>query len=111
LDRAVILLDEAIEVAAGSHRHVLPPGILLPQQAPAEVGGGISVKIDLPGPGRAFYPDGLAKEFLRRGDGSILAKKGVDGLAIAVDSPIEVMPSSSHRHRCFIHGPGGMGGL
>jgi len=25
LDRAVILLDEAIEVAAGSHRHVLPP--------------------------------------------------------------------------------------
>jgi len=56
------------------------------------MGGGISVEIDLRGPGRAFDLDGLAKEFLRRADGSILAKKGVEGLAIAVDRPVEVIP-------------------
>jgi len=37
------------------------------------MGGGISVEIDLLGPGRAFDLDGLPKEFLRGADASILA--------------------------------------
>jgi hypothetical protein len=75
LDRAVILLDDVIEIAAGSHRHGTPPWILFPEQVQAEVGSGISVEIDLLGPGRAFDLDGFAKEFLRRADGAVLAKE------------------------------------
>ena len=64
LDRAVILLDDGIEVAAGSHRHVLPARIFLPEQAQAEMGGGISVEIDLLVPERSGDFHRLSKEFL-----------------------------------------------
>ena len=75
LDRAVILLDDVIEVATGSYRHAAPARILFAEQAQAEVRGGIAVEIDLLGPGGSWELDRLPEKFLRRAYGAVLAKK------------------------------------
>lgn len=65
LDRAVILLNNVIEITARTHAHGLPAGILIAGQPQTAVGSGVSIEMDLLRPSRPCYFDRLSKELLK----------------------------------------------
>lgn len=71
--------------------------------------GSVSIQIDLLRPGRSGYLDRLAKELLRRTYSSICAEQRMDGLAVSIDGPINVLPAASNEHRGLVRPPGRMG--
>lgn len=66
LDRAVILLNDIIEISACPHVYGVPAQILLAEQPQAAVRSGVSIEIDLLRPSGPCDFDRLAKELLRR---------------------------------------------
>ncbi len=46
--------------------------------------------------------DGLFKE---GSSGEIGAEKGINGLVVLIDSPIELVSATSNRNRCLVHTP------
>src|SRR3974390_2637381 len=79
LDRAVILLDDVIKIAARAHLDGLPARILLGEQPQPPMGCRAAIEIDLLRPPRTCRLDRLSKELLRRAYCSVFAKHGMDG--------------------------------
>jgi len=97
LDRAMILLNDVIQVGTVPHENILPLRILPAQESQRLMTRGVTVERDLARPTRQARGQCLAKECLCRRDASIGSEQKVDGLASLVDGAVEVVPLSPHR--------------
>src|SRR3569833_204185 len=105
-DRAMVLLNNVVQIAPRAHYNALPSWIFLTQQAHCPVACGITVQIDFAWPGRGMRDDRLAEERLCRLPAAVGAKQMVDGFAVSIDGPIQVVRSASDGDVCFVHTPG-----
>src|ERR1700730_15220841 len=106
LDRSMVLLDDVVEITATAYDHGLPAGILLPQQAQRPVTCRIAVEIHLTGPPWLMGLQGLAEEGSHSQLAAIRAQQGIDGLAVLIDGPVEVVSTAPYRDRRLVHPPG-----
>src|SRR3569833_3672605 len=105
-DRAMVLLNNVVQIAPRAHYNALPSWIFLTQQAHCPVACGITVQIDFAWPGRGMRDARLAEERLCRLPAAVGAKQMVDGFAVSIDGPIQVVRSASDGDVCFVHTPG-----
>ena len=64
-DRAMVLLDDVVEIATTPHDDGLPPRVFLAQQAQRSVARGIAIEIYFARPPWQMRGHGLSKERLR----------------------------------------------
>ena len=88
LDRSVILLDDIVEVLAGSNMHAPPHRMLSPKQPEGAVAGPITVEGHLLRRTVRMRGEGLPEEGLGGSDAAVLAQEEVDGTALLVDRSI-----------------------
>jgi hypothetical protein len=75
LDRAMILLDDVVEVAARAYLDGTPAPIFLAEQTQASMSRGVPIEIDLGRPANICSGDGRPEKFLRGLDGTVLTKQ------------------------------------
>ena len=106
LDGPMILLNDIVEVSATAYFDGPPLGILLPQQPQCSMTSGVAVDIEFPWPYGVVGLQGLGKEGPGRRLAAISTQQGVDSLAVLIDGPIQVVGTTPHRNRSFVHPPG-----
>jgi hypothetical protein len=84
----VILLDEVVEVLAGSNVHVPPRRMLSPKQPEGAVARPVTIEGHLLRRTVRMRGEGLPEEVLSGSDAVILAQEEVDGTALLVDRSI-----------------------
>ena len=89
-DRSMILLNNIVEVLVTSHLNILPLRILPPQKPKGHVTLQVAIKRDLARPPRQTRRQSLAKERLCSSDAAIRPQEKNHGLAVLVDSSIEI---------------------
>src|SRR5882672_12738331 len=103
LDRPVVLLDDVVEVLAGSNFHFAPDWISpqSPQRAPTRH---MAIDGDLP---RSTWvrSECSAEERLGCGDPTVAAQEEVDRLALLVDGAVQVVPAAMNRNVGLVHTP------
>src|SRR5688572_8097023 len=105
-DRAMILLNDVVEIRTLPDENILP-SVILPAQEPQRLmTRRVPVERDLARPPRQAGGQCLAKESLCRRNASIGSEQKVDGLAALVDGAVEVVPLSPHADVRFVNPPG-----
>ena len=95
-DRAMILLNDVVQVGAVPHENILPLRILPAQKPQRLMTRRVPVERNLARPARQAGGQCLAEECLCRRNASIGSEQKVDGLAPLVDGTVEVVPLSMH---------------
>src|SRR5688572_19519647 len=105
-DRAMILLNDVVQVGTLPDQNVLPPRILTAQKPQRLMTRRVPVERNLARPPRQAGRQCLAEEGLSRRNASIGSEQKVDGLSPLVDGAVEVVPLSPHRDVRLINSPG-----
>ncbi len=105
-DRAMILLNDVVEVGTFPDENILPPRILPAQEPQRLMTRRVSVERDLARPPRQSGGQCLVKAGLCRRNASIGPEQKVDGLVPFVDCSVEVVPLSPHRDARLVNPPG-----
>src|SRR3979411_2153616 len=105
-DRAMILLDDVVEVAATAHDDGLPPRVFLAQQPQRPVARGVAVEVHFARPSRPMRGPSPPEEGLRSAHASIRTQKKVHGLAVFVDRPIQIVSSAPNGNGGLVYPPG-----
>jgi hypothetical protein len=105
-DRAMILLNDVVQVGTLPDESILPPRILTAQEPQRLMTRGVSVERDLARPTRQAGGQCFAKESLCRRNASIRSEQKVDGLAPLVDGAVEVVPLSPYADVRLVNPPG-----
>ena len=101
LDGAMILLDDVVEVFTLAHQDwYVAPGV---DRIDRRLVGAALVHRDLAR--IAVRSHGLVEEALRRGHVALRRQQEVDGLALLVDSAVEILPDALDFDVCLIHAP------
>jgi hypothetical protein len=104
LDRPMVLLDDVVEVLAGSHFHVAPDWMLTPQSPQRALTRHVTVKGNVARTAR-MRSECLAEERLCRGDAAVGSQQEVDRLAPLVDGAVQVVPTTADRDIGLVHAP------
>ena len=107
LDRAMVLLNDVVEILTGAHLHVAPLRVLPSQQPQRSMTRNMTVQPHLARPSRQIRRKRLTKERLRRSNTTVTAKQKIDRLSLFIHSPIQVVPFSSNGDVCLVDLPGG----
>ena len=92
LDRPMILLDEVVQILVRPYHHVAPAWMFASQQPQRATTGNLTIERHFARHAWQGGRERLAKERLRSRDSSIASKQEVDGLAMLVDSSVQVVP-------------------
>src|SRR5882672_1540282 len=104
LDRPVALLDDVVEVLAGSNFHLAPERMLSrqsPQRAPTRH---VAVEGNFARTAR-MRSECLPEKRLCRGDAAVRSQQEVNGLALLVDGAVQVVPTTTNRDIGLVHTP------
>jgi hypothetical protein len=88
LDRAVVLLDEIIEILVRAHPDVAPAQVLSPQQPQGATTRHMAVERHLSWDARKRRCERLSKERLCCCDATVTTKQEVNGLVVLVDGAV-----------------------
>jgi hypothetical protein len=92
LDRAVVLLNELVEVLVRPHFHVPPARMLAPQQPESTAARHVSVERQLARHARQCRTERLAEERLGGRNSTVASELKVYGLALLVEGALQIMP-------------------
>ena len=98
LDGSVILLDDVVQVLAGSNHDVAPEERFTAQQPESPPARDVPIERDLARTVALVCRDSLAEEGLDSGDSAVWAEQEVDGVTLLVDRPIQVEPRAPDLH-------------
>jgi hypothetical protein len=101
----VVLLDEVIEVLVRPHRDVAPARVLAPQQPQRTPARDVAVKRHLTRHARERRVERFTEERLCGRDAAIAAEKEVNGLAMLIDCPVQIVPLRLDRDVRLIDAP------
>ena len=111
LDRAVVLLDEVVEILVRPYLHVAPAGVFTAQQPQRTPARHMTVERHLAWNARRARGERLAKERLRGRDATVAAEQEINRLALLVDGAVELVPLRFDRDIRFVHSPRGADGF
>jgi hypothetical protein len=104
LDRPVVLLDDVVEVLAGSNFHVAPDRMLSPQSPHSAPTRHMAVESTFARTAR-MRGSCLPEERLCCGDATVGSQQEVDRLALLVDGGVQVVPAAMDGDVSLIHTP------
>ena len=111
LDRAVVLLDEVVEILVRPYLHVAPAGVFTAQQPQRTPARHMTVERHFAWNARRARGERLAKERLRGRDATVAAEQEINRLALLVDGAVELVPLRFDRDIRFVHSPRGADGF
>src|ERR1039457_3971765 len=105
LDRAVVLLDQVVEVLVRAHLDVPPARVFTSQQPQCAPTRHMTVESHFAWDAWSVCRERLAKECLSGRNSTVAAEQEIDGLAMLVDRAVKVVPLRSDRDVRFIDSP------
>ena len=105
LDRAMILLNNVVQIFARPNLDVAPDWMLAPQLPQRTTARNVSVEGHFAWPARRVRCKRFAEERLRRSDATVPAQQKVDRLAALVDGSIQVVPPTADENVGFVDTP------
>jgi hypothetical protein len=106
LDRAMVLLDDVVQIAARSNLHVAPARVLASKQPQRATTRDVTVKRDLARHAWSNGGERFAKECLCGRDSAVSPQQEVDCLAVFVDGTVKVVPATADGNIRLIRSPG-----
>ena len=110
LDRPMVLLNNVIQVLAGSHLDVALARMLFAQEPQRAPTGHVAIMRHFARYARGRRFERLAKEGFRGGNFTVATQQKVDCLAMLVHGPIQIMPLRFDRDVSLIDPPRGVDG-
>jgi hypothetical protein len=107
LDRAVVLLDDVVEILVRANFDVSPTRMFAPQQPQRSPTRHVAIQCHLPRNARKSRRERFAEERLCGGDATVTAKQEVDRLAVLVDPAVQIMSLGLGRDVRLVHSPRG----
>src|SRR5450759_4410895 len=107
LDRAVVLLDQVVEVLVRAHLDVPPARVFTSQQPQCAPTRHMTVESHFARDAWSVRRERLAKECLCGRNSTVAAEQEIDGVAMLVHGTIEIVPFGLNRYVGLIHTPGG----
>src|ERR1017187_1062342 len=105
LDRAVVLLDQVVEVLVCTHLDVPPARVFTSQQPQCAPTRHMTVESHFAWDAWSVRRERLAKECWCGRNSTVAAEQAIDGLALLVDRAVEVVPLRSDRDVRLIDSP------